>query len=76
MSVLGLRERIREGERSPRKDVARPLDSVPGSDDNGLTLTSKVALDGCSAARRTSIGPEIEARAFVSPWTCPRVRCE
>jgi hypothetical protein len=68
MSVRGLRERTMEGERRPRKDAASALDSVPGSDDSGRTLTSNVALDGCSAAKRTSIGPETEARHCVSPF--------
>src|SRR5882757_1703457 len=68
MSVLGLDERTIEGERSPRRETASALDSVPGSDDSGRTLTSKVALDGCSAAKRTSIGPETEARDCVSPF--------
>ena len=54
-------------ERSPFKDDARALDSVPGSDDSGRTLTSTVALDGCSATKRTSMGPETEARDCVSP---------
>jgi hypothetical protein len=34
---------------------------------NGLTLISKVAFEGNSAAVRTSIGPDADARAFVSP---------
>jgi hypothetical protein len=67
MSVLGLRERIMLGESSPLKDAESALDSVPGSDDSGRTLTSTVALDGCSAAKRTSMGPETEARDCVSP---------
>lgn len=67
MRVLGLRERMMLGERSPFNDVASALDSVPGSDDSGRTLTSTVALDGCSATKRTSMGPEIEARDCVSP---------
>jgi hypothetical protein len=67
MSVLGFRERMMEGERSPRKHAASALDSVPGRDDSGRTLTSKVALDDCSAAKRTSIGPDTEARDCVSP---------
>lgn len=67
MRVLGLRERMMLGERSPFNDVASALDSVPGSDDSGRTLTSTVALDGCSATKRTSMGPEIEARDCVLP---------
>lgn len=67
MSVLGLRDRMMDGASRPLNDAARALDSVPGSDDSGLTLTSMVALDGCSAASRTSIGPETEARASISP---------
>jgi len=34
---------------------------------NGLTMISKVAFEGISAAVRTSIGPDADARAFVSP---------
>ena len=30
-------------------------------------MTSNVALEACSAERRTSIGPETEASAFVLP---------
>jgi|SRR5229473_3219049 len=67
MSVLGLRERMMLRERSPFRDEASALDSVPGSDDSGRTLTSTVALEGCSAAKRTSMGPEMDARDCVSP---------
>ena len=67
MRVLGLRDKMIAGASRPRKEAARALDSVPGSDVSGLTLTSSVALDGCSAASRTSIGPETEARPSISP---------
>ena len=39
----------------------------PGMPFSGLTLTSKVAFEGNSAAVRTSIGPDTDASAFVSP---------
>ena len=42
----------------------------PARPAKGLTMTSKVAFEGCSAAGRTSIGPETEARALVSPSKC------
>jgi hypothetical protein len=45
----------------------RDFASVPERPAIGLTVTSKVARDACSAAKRTSIGPETEARAFVAP---------
>jgi len=67
MSALGLCERMILGDRRPFKDVASALDSVPGNDDSGRTLTSTVAFDGCSAAKRTSMGPETDARDCVSP---------
>src|ERR1700761_1277592 len=76
MSVLGLRDRMMAGASRPRKDAARALDSVPGSEDSGLTWTSSVALDGCSAASRTSMGPDTEASASISPLTDMRIRCE
>src|SRR5260370_37114416 len=56
------------GASRPRNEGARAFDSVPGSEDSGLTLTSIVALDGRSRASRTSIGPETEARASISPF--------
>jgi len=45
----------------------RDFASVPVRPAIGLTVTSKVARDACSAAKRTSIGPETEARALVAP---------
>jgi hypothetical protein len=48
---------------------ARALDSVPGTLESGRRKTSNVAWDGCSAARRTSIGPETDERATVEPVT-------
>jgi len=43
------------------------LDSVPGTLERGRMSTSNVERDGCSAARRTSIGPDTEAIALVFP---------
>lgn len=48
-------------------DEARDLDSVEGRAESGRRWTSKVDFDGCSEARRTSMGPETEARDFVGP---------
>jgi hypothetical protein len=59
--------RIREGSRLERIVVARDFDSVAGMLESGRTFTSNVAFDAFSAARRTSIGPDSEARAPVSP---------
>jgi hypothetical protein len=46
---------------------ANALDSVAGTLVRGLISTSKVALEGSSAANRTLIGAETEATAVVSP---------
>ena len=59
--------RIREGSRLERIVAAKDFDSVAGMLESGLTFTSNVAFDAFSAARRTSIGPDSEARAPVSP---------
>lgn len=59
--------RIREGSRLDRIVAARDFNSVAGMLESGLTFTSNVAFDAFSAARRTSIGPDSEARAPVSP---------
>jgi hypothetical protein len=56
-----------EGTRRERKVDERDFDSVPGTFERGRRTTSKAKREGCSAAKRTSIGPDIEARAFVSP---------
>lgn len=48
-------------------DEARDLDSTEGREESGRRWTSKVDFEGCSEARRTSMGPETEARAFVGP---------
>ena len=56
------------------------LESVPGSDANGLTVTSKVAFVAFSAASLTSIGPDTDARTWTSsiedgyqPTRCTRI---
>lgn len=48
-------------------DEARDLDSVEGREESGRRWTSKVDFEGCSEARRTSMGPETEARDLVGP---------
>lgn len=45
----------------------RSLISSPGIPLSGLTLTSNVAFEGNSAAVLTSIGPDTDASALVSP---------
>ena len=67
MSVRGYRESRSEGVSSVRNEVDSDFDSVPGTLDNGRSKTSNVAFDGCSALRRTSIGPDTDARALHSP---------
>ena len=59
--------RIKEGSRLERIVAAKDFDSVAGILESGLTFTSNVAFDAFSAARRTSIGPDSEASAPVSP---------
>lgn len=66
--VRGFCVRNKLGVSMLRSVVARDFDSVPGVDESGRTVTSKVALEGFSLARRTSIGPEMEARAWVEPF--------
>ena len=56
-----------EGDRRERIVYDSDLASVPGTLVSGRTETSNVARDGFSAASRTSIGPDIDARALVSP---------
>ena len=56
-----------EGDRRERIVYDSDLASVPGTLDSGRTETSNVARDGFSAASRTLIGPDIDARALVSP---------
>jgi hypothetical protein len=46
---------------------ASAFDSVPGTLERGRRSTSNVVREGCSAARRTSIGPETDERAAVEP---------
>ena len=55
-----------EGDIRERIVYDSDLASVPGTLDSGRTETSNVARDGFSAASRTSIGPDIDARALVS----------
>jgi len=59
--------RIKEGSRFERIAAAKDFDSVAGILESALTFTSNVAFDAFSAARRTSICPDNEARAPVSP---------
>lgn len=58
---------MREGVRSKRMVEARNLCSVEGREERARRWTSKVDLEGFSEARRTSMGPEMEARDFVGP---------
>jgi hypothetical protein len=76
MSVRGFLDRRSEGVRIARMVDDRDLASVPGMPTNGLTVTSKVAREACSAANRTSIGPETEARALVCPVRKKRLLAE
>lgn len=62
-SERGLTVSISEGVSRLRMVDARAFDSVPGSVDSGRRLTSRVAREGLSRAKRTSIGPERDARA-------------
>ena len=66
-SDRGFLVRSREGSRVDRIIAAIALDSVAGTLASGLIVTSNVAFEGSSAARRTSIGPERDANAVVSP---------
>ena len=67
MRVRGFLERSMEGVRMDRMVEERDFASVPDRPDNGRTITSNVARDACSTAKRTSTGPETEARTLVSP---------
>jgi hypothetical protein len=67
MRVRGFWVRMREVERAVRRLVESAFASVPGMEESGRTVTSTVALEGCSEARRTSRGPERDARALVDP---------
>ena len=58
---------ISEGVRRERIVEEIDLDSVPEMFETGRTITSNVALDACSDARRTSTGPETDAIDNVSP---------
>ena len=50
-----------------RMVAASDLDSVPGTDAKGRRRTSNVALDAFSFASLTSMGPETDTKAWVSP---------
>ena len=65
--VRGFLVRMSEGSRLARMVAARALASVAGTLDRGRTETSNVAFEGCSTASLTSIGPESDAKADVSP---------
>ena len=58
---------IKQGSKLARRDVARLFESVPGTLISGRRITSKVAFEGTSEASLTSIGPEMDASATVSP---------
>jgi len=63
----GLLVRIKEGSRLARMVAARHFESVAGTLVRGRRITSNVAFEGNSDASLTSIGPEMDARAAVSP---------
>lgn len=66
-SERGLTVRRSDGTRSVRIVDAKDFASVPGILESGRSIISSVARDGCSRANRTSMGPERDARASVSP---------
>lgn len=70
--VRGLLVRIKEGSIVDLMFAATSFASVAGMLAKGRTRTSNVALDGISAASRTSIGPETDANADVSS---PGMQC-
>ena len=51
----------------PLRFAESALESVPEIEANGRIWISSAACEGNSKFGRTSIGPETEARAFVSP---------
>ena len=65
--VRGLLFKIKEGSRLARMVAARHFESVAGTFVRGRRKTSKVAFEGNSDASLTSIGPEMDASAAVSP---------
>ena len=65
--VRGFFVKSKEGSRLARIFAANDFDSVAGTFDKGLIKTSNVAFEGSSAASRTSMGPERDASALVSP---------
>lgn len=65
--MRGFLVKINDGAMADRIVAAWDLDSVEGTLERGRTDTSNVAWDASSAARRTSMGPETDARAAVSP---------
>lgn len=65
--VRGFWERINDGISAARMVAAKDLLWVAGTFDRGRSRTSNVESDGFSAASLTSIGPETDARAAVSP---------
>lgn len=67
ISVRGLVVKIRDGSRQARIVAARYFESVAGTFVRGRTMTSNVAFEGNSDASLTSIGPEMDASATVSP---------
>ena len=67
ISVRGLLVKIKEGSRLVRMVAARAFASVPETFVRGRRITSNIAFEGNSDASLTSIGPEMEASAAVSP---------
>jgi hypothetical protein len=67
ISVRGLLLKIREGSRLVRMVAARAFESVAGTFVRGRRITSNIAFEGNSDASLTSIGPEMDASAAVSP---------
>ena len=67
ISVRGLLVKIKEGSRLVRMVAARAFESVAGTFVRGRRITSNIAFEGNSDASLTSIGPQMDASATVSP---------
>lgn len=61
MSVRGVWVRMRDGRRAAARALAIALDSEAETPEIGRMWVSSVALEGCSAAKRTSMGPDTVA---------------
>ena len=66
INVRGWRVNKRDGVSNDLIVAPSALESVPGIDANGLTVTSKVAFVEFSTASLTSIGPDTDARTWTS----------